>query len=394
MNHLPVYFDHNATSPVHAEVLKAMEPFWEVLYGNPSSIHRAGGEVARELRRARQRVASFLGVQDESEIIFTSGGTESNNTVFRSALWTGKGKPRIVTTSVEHSSVLKLARALQEEGVEITVVPVSEQGDLDRGKLRAAISNEVALVSVMMANNETGVIFPVEEIAREVREKGALFHVDAVQAVGKIPFSLGKLPVDFLSLSAHKFGGPKGIGALYVRKGTPFRPFVFGGGQERGRRAGTENVPGIVGLGAACDRLQKNLSQEIQKVKELRDNFEREVLGSISSVQINGNRQNRLPNTSNLAFEGVDTEALLILLDEEQVCASSGSACLSGAPEPSHVLRAMGFSNERTRSSVRFSFGAQNTQGEIRQVAKLLERFVSRLREIDLKEQHPHPTVQ
>jgi len=208
-----------------------------------------------------------------------------------------------------------------------------------------------------------------------------------------MPLSLTQLHADFLSLSAHKLGGPKGVGALYVRKGTPFRALIFGGGQERGRRAGTENVPGIIGLGAALSRFEKHLPAEIQKMKELRDAFEKEVLKTIPSVQVNGSCNKRLPNTSNLAFEGVDTEALLILLDEEGVCASSGSACLSGAPEPSHVLKAMGFSNERARSSVRFSFGAENTHQEIRQVVQSLARFVSRLREIDLKEQHPHPTL-
>lgn len=393
MKRPPVYFDHNATSPIHPDVLKATQPFWKEGYGNPSSIHQTGVRVARELKRSRQRVASFLGAQNESEIIFTSGGTESNNAAFRSVLWTEKRKRRIITTTVEHSSILKLARALQEEGVEMVLIPVSREGELDREKLRAALSEGTALVSVMMANNETGVVFDVEEIAKEVREKGILFHVDAVQAVGKMPLSLTQLHADFLSLSAHKFGGPKGVGTLYVRKGTPFRSLIFGGGQERGRRAGTENVPGIIGLGAALSRLEKHLTAEIQKMKELRDAFEKEVLKTIPSVQINGTCDTRLPNTSNLAFEGVDTEALLILLDEEGVCASSGSACLSGAPEPSHVLRAMGFSKERAKSSVRFSFGAENSRQEIRQVVQLLARFVSRLREIDLKEQHPHPIV-
>lgn len=388
-----IYFDHNATTPVHPDVLEAMRPYGQELYGNPSSIHQGGARVARELRRARREVASLLGAEEESEIVFTSGGTESNNAVLRSAFSRGKGRRRIVTTAVEHSSILKTARALEEEGAEIIYLPVSRQGDLDREKFKESLTNDTVLVSVMMANNETGLIFPIEEIGREVHEKGILFHVDAVQAVGKIPFSLKSLPIDFLSLSAHKFGGPKGMGALYIRKEAPFRPLLFGGSQERGRRAGTENVPGIVGLGAASRRLQGVLLEENQKVHELRDYFEGSVLARIPDVRVNGSRTNRLPHTSNLVFEGVDAEALLILLDQEGVYASSGSACLSGTPEPSHVLKAMGFSDARAKSSVRFSFGPENTFEEADEVVRLLERFITHLREIELEEQHPHPIV-
>lgn len=389
-----IYFDHNATTPVWPEVSQAMEPFWEGLYGNPSSIHQAGMVVARELRQVRREVADLLGAGDESEIIFTSGGTESNNTALRSALWTQRQRRGLVTTAVEHSSVLKPVRALQEEGVEVVWVPVSDEGELDREKLRKAVTEKTAVVSVMMSNNETGVIFPVEEIGREVREKGALFHVDAVQAVGKIPFSVKSLAIDFLSLSAHKLGGPKGVGVLYVRKGVPFRPLVFGGSQERARRAGTENVPGIIGLGAVCRRLRKGLAEEVMRTQKLRDHFEEELLRTIPKVQVNGTQGNRLPNTSNLAFEGVDAEALLILLDQEGVYASSGSACISGSPEPSHVLKAMGFSDERAKSSVRFSLGPENTLEEVDFVIHLLERLVQRLRGIELKEQHPHSLIQ
>ncbi len=388
-----IYLDHNATTPVGPEVTQAMEPFWEGLYGNPSSLHQAGTVVAREIRQARRDVAFLLGVQDESEIIFTSGGTESNNTALRSAFWAQKDKTGLVTTAVEHSSIMKLAKALQEEGIEVKWIPVSSEGELDRKKLAGAVTEKTAVVSIMMANNETGVIFPIQEIAKEVKERGALFHVDAVQAAGKIPFSLKHLDVDYLSLSAHKLGGPKGAGVLYVKKGIPFRPLIFGGAQERGRRAGTENVPGIIGLGAACRRVQKELAGQIIKVQKLRDYFEGEILHSIPQVAVNGNRANRLPNTSNLAFGGVDSEALLILLDQEGVFASSGSACLSGSPEPSHVLKAMGFSNERAKSSVRFSFGPENTLREADLVVDLLEGLVKRLREIELKEQHPHPLI-
>lgn len=384
------YFDHNATTPVEPEVKKAMEPFWGEFYGNPSSLHQMGISVKRHLKEARREVASFLGAEDENEIIFTSGGTESNHAAFRSALWNVKGKRQIVTTAVEHSSVLKLAKALEEEGVKINYAPVLREGDLDSSKLLTETNDETALVSVMMANNETGVIFPIAEIGEKLRQKGILFHVDAVQGVGKISISLKSLTLDFLSLSGHKIGGPKGIGALFVRKGVPFRPFIFGGAQERARRAGTENVPGIVGLGAACRRLQKNLSAEILKIQVVRDYFEKKVFQLVPSVAINGNRNNRLPNTSNLAFEGVDSEALLILMDEAGICASSGSACISGAHEPSHVLKAMGLSRERAKSSIRFSFGHQNTSNEIDEAVRLIQGFVGRLRQIDLKEQHPH----
>jgi cysteine desulfurase len=388
-----IYLDHNATTPVLTEVLEALRPFWAESYGNPSSLHQAGQEAAKAVREARREVASLLGARDESEIVFTSGGTESNNAVFRSALWTEKKKRRIVTTAVEHSSVLKVMKALQEEGAEMIYCPVDEKGNLDRDRLRSVVTGDTALVSVMSANNETGVLFPVEEIGREVRAKGVLFHVDAVQAVGKIPISLKNSAIDFLSLSAHKFGGPKGAGALYVRKGVGFRPFCFGGSQERGRRAGTENVPGIVGLGRAAKQLKKDFGERNRKVGELRDDFERKVFAAIPDVKTNGDPTNRLPNTSNLAFEGVDSEALLILLDQEGVYASSGSACLSGAPEPSHVLTAMGFSKERARSSVRFSFGSGNTAEEINVVVSVLEELVGRLREIEFEGQHPHSVV-
>lgn len=377
-----IYFDHNATTSVWPEVVEAMSPFWRDLAGNPSSTHQAGVRAAEAIRRARREVGNLLGVQVESEIVFTSGGAESNNTAFRSALATGKGKRRIVTTTVEHSSVLKLARALQEEGVEGVYIPVDQAGALDLAKLKEAVTADTALVSVMMANNETGVIFPIETVGEWLRSKGVLFHVDAVQAVGKIPICLKSLAVDFLSLSGHKFGAPKGVGALFVRKGIPFRPFVLGGSQEEGRRAGTENVPGIVGLGCAADHVRLRLTEDNQKVREIRDYFENKVLQAIPFVEVNGDRSNRLPHTSNLAFQGVDAEALLILLDEAGVLVSLGSACLSGASEPSFVLTAMGFSRERAKSSIRFSLGVENTREEADQVVELLRGFVERLRSI------------
>lgn len=371
-----------------------MRPLWMDEFGNPSSVHTLGSRTARQVCEARRVVATLLGAGDETEIIFTSGGTESNNTAIRSALFTSKGKQRVVTTAVEHSSILKPCRALEEEGVEVFYCPVSGEGDLDLEKFHSTLLPETTLVSVMTANHETGVIFPIEEIAQEVHSRGILFHVDAVQAVGKIPLSLKNGHIDFLSLSAHKFGGPKGIGALYVKKNTPFHPLCFGGLQERGRRAGTENVPGIIGLSAALKRLQKTMEDDMIEVRRIRDLFERRVLEIIPSVQLNGNRGCRLANTSNLAFEGVNSEALLILLDEAGIYASSGSACLSGSPEPSHVLKAMGFSNKRAKSSVRFSFGPENTEEEINATVDILERSVKHLRKIEFREQHPHSVVQ
>lgn len=384
------YFDHNATIPVWPEVLQAMEPFWSRLYGNPSSSHQVGASVARELRQARRDVAALLSTADETEIIFTSGGTESNNAAFRSALWTRKGKKKLVTTTVEHSSVLKPMKALGEEGFEVGYVPVSNLGELDLAKLKEAVTENTALVSIMMANNETGIIFPVEKIGKELKGKNVLFHVDAVQGLGKIPFSLKSMEIDFLSVSSHKIGGPKGVGVLYVKKDTPYRSFIFGGAQERGRRSGTENVPGIIGLGAACRRLQGNLAEESKKMETVRNYFEEKIMKRIKGVEINGNPANRLPNTSNLAFEGVDSEAFLILLDEAGICASSGSACISGAHEPSHVLKALGLSRERAKGSVRFSFGSEHSLMEIDAGIAIIEHSVAHLRQIDLKEQHPH----
>lgn len=380
MKRSAVYLDYNATAPLLSEVSLAMEPFWHEPSANPSSIHEAGAHAAQTVRQARREAAAFLDAQEESEIVFTSGGTEGNNTVLRSALWTHGGRRRVVTTAVEHSSLLKPAQALQEEGVEVTYLPVTAEGELEKEKLNEALRKDAALVSVMMANNETGVRFPIEEIGKRVQEAGILFHVDAVQAAGKVPVSLRSLPVDFASFSAHKFGGPMGIGVLYVRKGTPFRPLLFGGSQEKGRRAGTENVAGIIGLGAACRKLREILPQMMDRMQRLRDSFEEKVFNAIAGVQINGCRDKRIPNTSNLAFEGVDSETLLILLDQEGIYASAGSACISGASEPSHVLKAMGFSEPRINSSVRFSFGTANTSEEVDRVVEALKRFVGQLR--------------
>ena len=380
-----IYCDHNATTPVRPEALRAMEPFWRQVAANPSSVHQEGQKAARKIREAREYVAALLGAHQDSEIIFTSGATEANHAVFQSVVAGRGGRKRILTTSVEHSSVLKPLRALREKEFDVIEMPVNEKGELDLSLLDSLMTSDTILISVMMANNETGVLFPIEEIGRRARSKGTLFHVDAVQTVGKIPLQLKNLPVDFASFSSHKFGGPKGTGVLYVREGVSFRPLLTGGTQERDRRAGTENVPGIIGTGAACEEIQKSIRDEIKKLRMLRDHFEQSVLRKIGSVKINGNVNHRLPNTSNLAFEGVEAETLLILLDEAGICVSQGSACLSGAHEPSHVLKAMGFSGARAKSSLRFSFGIENTVEEVDRAVDRLALFVNRLREFNLE---------
>lgn len=381
-----IYCDHNATTPVRTEAIQAMGPFWRQMAANPSSIHQEGQKVARKIRAARGDVAALLGVQRDSEIIFTSGATEANHTVFQSIVSGPEGRKKILTTAVEHSSVLRPLRALRENGFDVVEMPVDESGRLDLSRLDVLLTEETLLVSVMMANNETGVLFPIEEIGQKARSKGILFHVDAVQAVGKIPFQLKNLPVDFASFSSHKFGGPKGAGILYVKEGAPFHPLLSGGSQEKSRRAGTENVPGIIGTGAACQEIQSLFESEVKWLRTLRDRFEKSVLERIESVEVNGGASERLPNTSNLAFEGAEAEALLILLDEAGISASQGSACLSGAHEPSHVLKAMGLSKARAKSSVRFSFGIENTPEEVDRIVDRLADFVVRLRALGSEE--------
>ena len=392
MDKATFYFDFNATTPVDREVLQIMLPYFSGNFGNPSSFHQSGVSASAALREARKQVALLLGAAEDSEIIFTSGGTESNNMAIFSALRT-TGKTRIVTTSVEHSSIRKLCKQLEKDGFEIVELPVKSSGMLDLENLDSVLSDQTALVSVMAANNETGVVFPIQEIGFKLRERGILFHVDAVQAVGKIPFDLKNTPVDFLSLSAHKFYGPKGVGALYARKGARFQPFIFGGSQERGRRAGTENVPGIAGLGAACRILFAKMSSEIERVRALRDSFESIVMEEIPGTIINGASVRRIPNTSSLRFEGVDSEALLICLDRSGIFASSGSACMSGSREPSHVLKAMALSDEEANMAVRFSFGRYTTRDEIGVLIAALSENIARLRSLDASGAHRHETV-
>jgi len=374
------YLDYNATTPVAPEVWQQMEPLLREQYGNPSSVHHSGKAASKVVRQARVKVAELLGA-DEREIIFTSCGSESNNAAIRSALATNPGKKQIVTSRVEHSSVKKLGKYLTEEGYEFYEVGVTAQGFLNIDELRHVVSEKTAIVSLMLANNETGVFFPVNEIGGFLKEKGIMFHVDGVQAVGKHPLNLKESPVDFFSASAHKLYGPKGIGCLYVKKNTPFRPFIAGGSQERGRRAGTENVAGIAGFGAACELALKDLPEEIQRLKSLRRYFEDTLMKGPHGIVVNGDLNRRLPTTSNLRFPGVDGESLLMALDQKGICISSGSACTSGSTEPSHVLKAMGLTDDESKSSVRFSFGRYTTEETIREVLVILQDTLGALKE-------------
>jgi len=374
-----LYFDNNATTRVDPLVLEAMLPFLTELYGNPSSGCRLGKLAANAVERAREQVAALLGCEPR-EIVFTSGGTESINAALASALQMNPDRRHIVTTAVEHSATLKPCEALKKQGYEITHLGVDGLGLLDMIDFKHIIRPDTALVAVMAANNETGVLFPIRELAAIAHAQGVFFHTDAVQAVGKIPIRIAETQIAYMSVSSHKIHGPKGVGALYINRRTAFHPLLLGGGQENGRRAGTENVAGIVGLGKAAELAAQNLEREATEVKALRDAFENGVLERIPGVQVNGDRIARLPNTSNLAFEGVEAESALLLLERAKICASAGSACMSGSLHPSHVLRAMGFSNKRARGSLRFSFSRFNTAEEIEKVLELLPAIIAKLR--------------
>lgn len=374
-----IYFDNNATTPVAPEVLDEMLPYLKELYGNPSSMHTFGGQLHRKVEDARIKVAQLIGAEPE-EIIFTSCGTESDNTAIMSAAESLPNKKHIITTRVEHPAVLNFCKHLARKGFRVTFLPVNNYGQLNIDELLKVIDEDTALVSIMYANNETGVIFPIAEIAKLLKERRILFHTDAVQAVGKIPIDVKKLPVDMLSLSGHKLHAPKGVGALYVRKGTRFYPFIIGGHQERGRRAGTENVASIIGLGKACELAGKNLTEEITYLKGLRNKLETALLKSCPDVRINGDINKRLPNTTNLSFEYVEGEAILLRINEYGICASSGSACTSGSLEPSHVLRAMGIPFTAIHGSIRFSLSRYNTEAEIDRVIETMPKIIKELR--------------
>jgi cysteine desulfurase len=376
-----IYLDNNSSTRVDPEVLEEMMPFLTSRYGNPSGSHRFGTRVKEATNLAHERVAAMLGCEP-NEVVFTSCGTESDNAAIHSALQMSPDRRHIVTTSVEHNAVLNYCEAVVRRGSQVTVVPVDEQGHLDAEEVEAAIRPETAVVSVMWANNETGVIYSIEKIAAICRAKGVFFHTDAVQAVGKMPINLARLPIHFLSLSGHKLHAPKGVGALYLNKRARFQPLIVGGPQEGGRRAGTDNVASIVGLGKAAELAIKTLEEENSRVRALRDRFEKTLLAELEDVQVNGDPRARLPNTSNLAFTGVDAQAVLLKLDQEGICCSLGSSCTTGAIQPSHVLRAMHFSNERARSSLRFSFGRFNTEAELDKVLDVLPRIVRKLRQL------------
>ena len=376
-----IYMDNNATTQVAPEVLEAMLPFLTDRYGNPSSAYTFGGLVARNIRDAREQTAAILGAFPE-EIIFTSCGSESDNTAIMSALSTGKDKMHIVTSRVEHPAVKVLCNELTKQGYRVTEIPVDREGRLDMNRYKDSLTPDTAIVSLMWANNETGVIFPVEEAAQMARDRGILFHTDAVQAVGKIPIDLQNSTIDMLSISGHKLHAPKGIGVLYVRKGTKFSPFLIGGHQERGRRGGTENTASIIALGKACELAASRMEEENTKVKALRDKLERELLRQIPNSRVNGGDSERLPNTTNISFESIEGESILLLMDEFGICASSGSACTSGSLQPSHVLRAMGVPFTMAHGSVRFSLSVYNTGEEIDFVIDKIPPIIARLREL------------
>ncbi|HUU30692.1 MAG TPA: cysteine desulfurase NifS [Phycisphaerae bacterium] len=381
-----IYLDNNATTAIAPEVREAMAPFLDTYYGNPSSIHAFGGQVAKHIDRAREQVAALLGAEP-SEILFTSCGTESDNAAIRSALACFPDRRHIVTTRVEHPAVLSLCQWLAQPApgrphYRLTELPVDAKGMLNVGELEKALDDDTAIVSIMWANNETGVLFPIQEIGALCRRRGVLFHTDAVQAVGKVPIDLAKMPVDMLSLSGHKLHAPKGIGALYVRRGTRFSPYLIGGHQENNRRGGTESVPLIVALGKAAELAARHLEEEQTRVRALRDRLEQGILQSAPGAILNGHPTERLPNTSNVSFEYVEGEAILLMLDQQGICASSGSACTSGSLEPSHVLRAMGVPFTAAHGSIRFSLSRYNTREEIDKVLKVLPPIIRRLREI------------
>ena len=394
-----IYLDHNATTPILPAVLEAMMPYLTTEWGNPSSAYKFGAKLKSVIETAREQVAELIGAHP-MDVIFSSCGTESNNASIAAALKANPGKRHIVTSQVEHSSVLNYCMALEktsygsplldeegcrggrpkEDGYRVTYLPVDRDGLLKLADLEAAITDQTALVSLMWANNETGVLFPVESIAGICRSRGVLYHCDAVQAAGKVDIDVRKIPVDYLSLTGHKFHAPKGIGALYVRRKSPFSPLVYGGHQERKRRGGTESVPLIVGLGKGAELARKHLPDYEKKVRPLRDDLEEGILGSLPGTELNGHKTQRLANTTNVTFHGIESEALLILLDKDGVCASSGSACLADSDEPSHVIKAMKPDTAASRQMIRFSIDADTTPGQIRSAVTAVERETEALR--------------
>ncbi|AHK79521.1 cysteine desulfurase [Ectothiorhodospira haloalkaliphila] len=378
----PIYMDNNATTCVDPQVVEAMLPFLTEQFGNPSSMHSFGDQVGRALKQAREQVQALVGAEHASEIIFTSCGTESDSTAILSAVRAQPQRREIITTEVEHPAILNVCEQLEKEGYTIHRLGVDGQGRLDLAHYRRVLSDQVALVSVMWANNETGTLFPVESMAEMARARGVMFHTDAVQAVGKLPIDLKYTCIDMLSISGHKLHAPKGVGVLYVRRGLRFRPMLRGGHQERGRRAGTENVPGIIALGKAAELALSHLDEERQRVRALRNRLEAGLLEQIPNAFVTGDVDNRLPNTLNMAFEYIEGEGILLMLNHQGIAASSGSACTSGSLEPSHVMRAMGIPYTAAHGSVRFSLSRFNTEEEVDRVIQVMPDIVARLRKM------------
>ena len=374
-----LYLDNNATTAIDPAVLESMRPFLEEFFANPSSGYEFAGQVREAIEEARQQVADLLGCEAD-EIVFTSGGTESNNTAFHSALRAVPDRRHVVTTAVEHSAVLRPAKDLENRGYAVTFLDVDKSGQLNLNQLVDAVRPDTALVSVMWANNETGVIFPIEEIAAIAREKKVSFHTDAVQAAGKIEIKLGDIPLQFLSISGHKLHGPKGVGALYVNRRARFRPLLLGGSHENNRRAGTENAASIIGLGKAAEIARAKMREEQVRVCRMRDRFEQCLLERISGARVNGVGADRLPNTSSIMFDGIESDAALLMLDQKNVCCSAGSACRTGSLKPSHVLSAMGLIGDEARGSLRFSFGRFNTEAEVDRALKTVPEVIAKLR--------------
>ena len=375
----PLYFDNNATTRVAPEVVEAMLPYFTEYYGNPSSMHTFGGSVAAQINDARAKLADLLGASPD-EILYTSCGTESDSTAIMAALRSNPDKKHVITSRVEHPAVKNLCEYLAKIGYRVTFVPVDHKGRLDMEYLIRHLRDDTAIASFMWANNETGVIFPIDELAEILSERGILFHTDAVQAVGKVPINLKKTRIDMLSLSGHKLHAPKGIGALYVRKGTKFSPFLIGGHQEKGRRGGTENVASIIGLGKASEIVAAHMAEENSRIKALRNKLETQLVQKIPNALVNGDTANRLPNTSSIAFEFVEGESILLMMNEFGICASSGSACTSGSLEPSHVLRAMGVPFTAAHGTIRFSLSIYNTESEVDLIVEKLPPIIERLR--------------
>lgn len=376
-----IYFDNNASTMLDPQVLEAMLPYLRDQYANPSSVHFFGQQSKYAIETAREQVAAAIGTRPR-QVVFTGGGTEANVLAIRGTLANSPGKRHIVTTQVEHDSVLRLAEQLETEGYRVTRLGVDRQGLLDPAEFEAALTEDTALASIMHANNETGVIFPIERLAEIASARGVPLHTDATQSIGKLPIDVSSLPVSLLTMAAHKFHGPKGVGVLYIRRGLHLRPQLAGGHQERDLRGGTENVPGIVGTGEALRLAVELLPDEDTRVRALRDRLEQGVLGTVAGSHLIGDHQHRLPNTANIAFEALGAEAILMLLSNEGICASSGAACASGSLDPSHVLQAMQVPGQISHGAIRFSLSRFNTDAEVEEALAVVPRVIAKLRSL------------